>query len=74
MKRPNKEGRIFRAAMLMLSLFVLTSCSMLKPAPPVVMPESRAIYLEAGKPTPLTGWLLSESALAKLLEKAESCK
>jgi len=62
-------------AVLLLSLNVLIGCSMLKPAgPQVVMPEARALQIHKGEPASMDGWLLSASALAKLLERAEACK
>lgn len=58
----------------MLSLLASAACSMLKPPQVVVMPEARAVFLKAGTPTSFDGWLISASALAKLLEAAEAGK
>ena len=63
-----KKGVLLLMAMLGLLLCGLTGCSAKQP---VVMPEAQAILLEKGSPAPLRGWLLSESALEKLLEAAE---
>ena len=74
MRRPCREGGISPLVILILLLSALTGCSMLKPQPVVVMPEARAVRLQQAQPAPMNGWLLSESALAKLLEAAERCK
>lgn len=74
MKISSKAGRTFQTVTLLLSLSALTACSLFKPAAPVVLQESATIRLEKGTPAPWRGWLLSDSSVAKLLEKAESCK
>lgn len=70
MKRPKGAAAIFRTATLALSLLALTGCLHRT----VVMPEARAVRLYQGQQAPMSGWLLSESALAKILEAAEKCK
>ncbi len=52
----------------------LTACWPIKPEPVIVMPEARAVLLDMGQPAPFKGWLISESAMAKLVTAAESCK
>ena len=75
LRRSRKADRILQAATLLLLLSASTGCSWFKPAPPpVVLQESTTIRLEKATPAPWRGWLLSDSALAKLLEKAESCQ
>lgn len=75
MKKFRKGARLLPAVMLALCLSALTGCSLFKPAPPpVVLQESVPAHLSRGTPTPFDGWLLSESSLAKLLERAENCK
>lgn len=69
MKRPRGEGRIWKTATLVLFLLALTACA----GKTVVMPESRAVLVEQGQTAPFKGWLVSESALSKLLEAAERC-
>lgn len=72
MKRYKRAVIVLLAATLTLLPLALTSCS--HPAAVIVMPEAKAIPMEPGDKAPEKGWLLSESALLKLLEKAESCK
>jgi hypothetical protein len=59
---------------LTVSLLGLMGCSLLSKKPVVIMPEARAEFLVQGQAASQTGYLLSESALAKLLEAAERCK
>ena len=75
MKRHNKVGLISRAVMPLLLLSALTACCLFRPVPHlVVLPESQAIRLDKATQAPWRGWLLSDSALAKLLEMAERVK
>ena len=75
MQQINRAGRILQAATMLLCLSGLTACSLFRPPPaPVILQESATIRLEKATPAPWRGWLLSDAAVAKLLEKAESCK
>lgn len=50
-----------------LTLFLLTSIGCVK-RPVIVLNESKTVKIETGQPAPWTGWLLSDGALAELLE------
>ena len=58
-----------------MTALMLSACAWTRSLPPtvLVMPESRVMKVEVGTPVPWTGWLLSESAMARLLETAEAC-
>lgn len=65
-------GRILKAAMLTLFLSVWMGCSL---TPIIVMPESKVQKISAGESANFDGYLLTNSALIQLLEKAEKvCK
>jgi len=72
-KKSRKAGTILLTAILMLLLLALTSCSW-RSKETIVMPESRTVKLKQGEPAPYPGWLLTDSAMAQLLEAAESCQ
>lgn len=71
MMQSNRAGRIWRPGILMLLLLALTGCS--GPRQTVVLPEARTVKINQGEPAPFTGWLMTDSAAAKLLEAAERC-
>lgn len=71
MMQSNRAGRIWRRAMLMLLLLALTGCS--GPRQTVVLSGSRTAKINQGEPAPFTGWLMTDSAAATLLEAAERC-
>ncbi len=64
-------------AMFLLSSLVLTACSLFQPAQPtVVLSDSVTMRILPGdlpKSPAAKGWFLGDTAMAKLLEKAESC-
>ena len=78
MKKSRKVGRLSLALMQLLLLSVLMACSLFKSAPPPVILQSsapmRILPGDLPKSPAAKGWLLSDEATAKLLEKAESCK
>lgn len=71
MKRSIRAGSILLTAMLMLSSGALIGCAAQKT---IVMPESKTVKIKQGDPAPFNGWLLTDSALAKVLEAAEQCR
>lgn len=73
MQRYNKGGRILQLVTLLLLTAVLTSCSLLRPAPPLTLQGDGVIMLPQGASTPYSGWLIREETLARILEKAEGC-
>jgi len=58
-------GGLWLLVILLLSAAVLTSCVK---KPVVVLGDSRTVKLQAGQPAPVDGWLLTDSAMAELLE------
>jgi len=72
-KKSRKAVRIWWTAMLMLLLLASIGCSSQSKAV-IVMPEARTVKLKLGEPAPYPGWLLTDSAMAQLLEAAESCQ
>lgn len=70
MNADNKAGKIFLIVMLMLLLSGLTGCSR---KPVIVLDEAKTIHLNQGQPAPWDGWLLTDSAMATLLETVEEC-
>lgn len=73
MMRLNKGVAISLTGMLLLSSNALIGCSALRPKPTIVMPEARTVKLMPGDKAPYAGWLLTDGAMAKLLEAAERC-
>lgn len=71
MQKSNRGVRILLMAMLMLWSSALIGCAAPKT---IVMPESKAVTIKAGEAAPYSGWLLTDSAVAKLLEAAERCQ
>lgn len=67
--------KMSKAAMLMLLAFVLTACWPIKPDAPVILNESKVQKMQKGESANFDGWLLTDGAFVKLLEKAERiCK
>ncbi len=70
-----KGGRTLLKVMLLLSSLALTACSGMKSSTtPVVLQESRTAKIKQGQPAPFDGWMLTDGAMAKLLELAETAK
>lgn len=70
-KRSIKAGRISWLGILMLFSVVLIGCSVTRTT--VVMPDAKTVKIEQGAPAPYSGWLLTDAAMATLLEMAERC-
>ena len=70
MNRSRRGARIWLLAMLLLSSSALTGCLLRSPKV-TVMPEARTAKLQAGQAAPFDGWLLTDSAAAKLFECCE---
>ncbi len=63
------------SGMVMLILFLsvwMTSCASLPQRP--YLDQYRTVKLAQGQPAPNSGWLISESVLIGLVERAEACK
>jgi hypothetical protein len=71
MRKFSRVDKIWLMVMLTLFSFALISCY---EKIIIVMPEARAVKLQQGEPAPFPGWLLTDSAMASLLERAEQCK
>lgn len=71
MQRFKGVGRLSLLVMLTLSASASTGCSH---APTVILDESKVVKLTQNESAPFSGWLLSESAMARLLEVAEGCQ
>ena len=71
MQKSKKAAQILLMAMLMLWSSALIGCAGQKTT---VMPESKTAKINQGEAAPYTGWLLTDSAVAKLLEAAERCQ
>ena len=53
---------------LLLALALMISCAT---KPPVILGESKTAKINQGEPAPFSGWMLTDDAMAKLLELAE---
>lgn len=71
MKKFRQAAANWLPVILLLLPLVLAGCWT---KPTVVMPEARAVRLQQGQPSPIAGYVLSESALSKILEAAEHCR
>ena len=71
MKRSIRAGRILWLVGLTLFSVALIGCSVTHTT--VVMPDAATVKIEQGTPAPYSGWLLTDAAMAALLEMAEQC-
>ena len=71
MLKSNRAGEICLKGMLMLLLLVSTACSGPKTT---VLPEAKTAKIKQGEAAPFEGWILTDGAMAKILEAAERCQ
>lgn len=72
MKTYKKAGRILSMAILLLSVNALTGCWPVKPDT-ILLPPSQVQKMLKGDSANFDGYLLTNAALVKLLERAEGC-
>lgn len=72
MQRLNKAASIWLTATLMLLLLGLTGCY--GPKQTIVLPEAKTVKIEQGQAAPFEGWLLTDGAMATIIEAAERCQ
>lgn len=69
MRDYNRDGVILLTATLLLFLIALTGCSHNQ----IILQGNQAVRLQQNESAPFSGWLIQDEALARILEKAESC-
>lgn len=65
---------LFTSLSILLIILVLTLTGYLEKAPTIVLNESKTEKIKQGEIAPWDGWLITDGALAKLLEAAERSK
>ena len=70
MNRTSRTAATWLTATLIASSSALTGCS---PTPVIVLPEAKVQKISKGASADFDGWLLTSSALDKLLQRAERC-
>jgi hypothetical protein len=62
---------LFTAIAILFIILILTLVGYLEKSPVIIMPESKTEKISKGDIATMDGWLLSDSALCKLLEAAK---